>query len=147
MKYELTLTLRPMMYNLSAKEQFRISKEHLIDLFMPNGFPQYHISCIAELTGEHNIHYHCMIEIGSIEDKDKLMNKFNLFYSSVILGLIWGCWHFPAYLIGTGVPLEMNFMVFLLWVLLATLFISWIYYYTRILLIIQMNLSSIPYPR
>ncbi len=44
------------------------------------------------------------------------MKKFNLFYSSIILGLIWGFWHFPAYLIGTGVPLEMNFMVFLLWV-------------------------------
>ncbi|MEL4456657.1 type II CAAX endopeptidase family protein [Lutimonas vermicola] len=61
----------------------------------------------------------------------KLMNKFNLLYSSIILGLIWACWHFPAYLIGSGVPLQMNFMVFLLWVLLATLFISWIYYYTR----------------
>ena len=61
----------------------------------------------------------------------KLMTKFNLFYSSIILGLIWGGWHFPAYLIGTGVPLQMNFLIFLLWVLLATLFISWIYYYTR----------------
>ena len=61
----------------------------------------------------------------------KLLHKFNLFYASIILGLIWGFWHFPAYLIGTGVPLQMNFMVFLLWVLLATLFISWIYYYTR----------------
>jgi len=61
----------------------------------------------------------------------KLMKKFNLFYSSIILGLIWGFWHFPAYLIGTGVPLEMNFMVFLLWVILGTLFISWIYYYTK----------------
>jgi membrane protease YdiL (CAAX protease family) len=61
----------------------------------------------------------------------KLMNKFNLLYSSIILGLIWGFWHFPAYLIGTGVPEEMNFIVFLLWVILATLFISWIYYYTR----------------
>ena len=61
----------------------------------------------------------------------RLMNKFNLFYSSIILGLIWGFWHFPAYLIGTGVPLEMDFMVFLLWVLLGTLFISWIYYYTK----------------
>lgn len=61
----------------------------------------------------------------------RLMNKFNLFYSSIILGLIWGFWHFPAYLIGTGVPLQMNFMVFLLWVILGTLFISWIYYYTK----------------
>jgi membrane protease YdiL (CAAX protease family) len=61
----------------------------------------------------------------------RLMNKFNLFYSSIILGLIWGFWHFPAYLIGTGVPLQMSFMVFLLWVILGTLFISWIYYYTK----------------
>ena len=50
----------------------------------------------------------------------KLMSQFNLFYSSIILGLIWGFWHFPAYLIGTWVPVEMNFMIFLLWVLLST---------------------------
>ncbi|HKL31204.1 MAG TPA: type II CAAX endopeptidase family protein [Tangfeifania sp.] len=61
----------------------------------------------------------------------RLMRKLNVFYSSLILGLIWGFWHFPAYLIGTGVPLQMNFMVFLLWVVLGTLFISWIYYYTK----------------
>lgn len=61
----------------------------------------------------------------------KLMKRFDLFKSSIILGLIWGIWHFPAYLIGTGVPLQMNFMVFLLWVVLGTLVISWIYYYTK----------------
>lgn len=61
----------------------------------------------------------------------RLLNKFSVFYSSIILGLIWGFWHFPAYLIGTGVPLQMNFIVFLIWVILGTLFISWIYYYTK----------------
>ena len=61
----------------------------------------------------------------------RLLNKFSLFNSSLILGLIWGFWHFPAYLIGTGVPEQMDFLVFLLWVVLGTLFISWIYYYTR----------------
>ncbi len=61
----------------------------------------------------------------------RLLKRFSVFNSSLILGLIWGFWHFPAYLIGTGVPLEMNFAVFLLWVILGTLFISWIYYYTR----------------
>jgi len=61
----------------------------------------------------------------------RLMKKMNVLYSSIILGLIWGLWHFPAYLIGTGVPLEMDFLVFLLWVVLGTLFMSWIYYYTR----------------
>lgn len=61
----------------------------------------------------------------------RLMKRFNVFYSSIILGLIWGFWHYPAYLIGTGTPLEMSFPVFLLWVVLGTLFISWIYYYTE----------------
>lgn len=61
----------------------------------------------------------------------RLMKKFNLLYSSLILGLIWGFWHFPAYLIGTGVPSQMSFMVFLLWVILGTFFIVWIYYYTK----------------
>ena len=61
----------------------------------------------------------------------RLMKKLNVFYSSIILGLIWGVWHFPAYLIETGVPLNMHFLVFLLWVVIGTLFISWIYYYTK----------------
>ena len=61
----------------------------------------------------------------------RLLNRFSAFHSSVILGLVWGFWHFPAYLIGTGVPKEMNFFVFLLWVVLGTLFMSWVYYYTR----------------
>jgi uncharacterized protein len=61
----------------------------------------------------------------------RLLNAFSTFNSSIILGLIWGIWHFPAYLIETGVPSQMNFMVFLLWVILGTLFISWIYYYTK----------------
>jgi len=60
----------------------------------------------------------------------RLLKRFNLFESSVILGLIWGFWHFPAYLIGTGVPEQMSFLVFLIWVVLGTLFISWIYYNT-----------------
>jgi membrane protease YdiL (CAAX protease family) len=61
----------------------------------------------------------------------RLLKKYNILVASVILGLIWGVWHFPGYLIGAGVPLEMSFLVFLLWVVLGTLFISWIYFYTR----------------
>ena len=57
----------------------------------------------------------------------RLMKRYNLLQASMRLGLIWGLWHFPAYLIGTGVPLQMDFLVFLLWVVLGTLFISWIY--------------------
>lgn len=61
----------------------------------------------------------------------RLLNRFSVFNSSLILGLIWGFWHFPGYLIGTGVPEQMSFLVFLFWVVLGTLFISWIYYCTR----------------
>jgi uncharacterized protein len=61
----------------------------------------------------------------------RLMKKMNVLYASIILGLIWGLWHFPAYLIGAGVPLQMNFYVFLLWVVLGTLFMSWLYHYTK----------------
>lgn len=61
----------------------------------------------------------------------RLLEKYSVVKSSLILGLTWGFWHFPAYLIGTGVPQQMNFLLFLLWVVLGTLFISWIYYYTR----------------
>ncbi|MEQ8807458.1 MAG: type II CAAX endopeptidase family protein [Imperialibacter sp.] len=61
----------------------------------------------------------------------RLMKKVNVLYASIILGLIWGFWHFPAYLIGAGVPLQMDFYVFLIWVVLGTLFMSWIYFYTK----------------
>ena len=60
----------------------------------------------------------------------RLLEKYSVLHSSIILGLIWGIWHLPAYLIGAGVPLEMNFIVFLSWVILGTLYISWIYFYS-----------------
>ncbi len=47
--------------------------------------------------------------------------------ASLVLGLAWGFWHYPGYLIGVGVPLDMPFDVFLLWVLLATILITCIY--------------------
>ena len=61
----------------------------------------------------------------------RLLERYSLLKSSLVSGLIWGVWHYPAYLIGTGVPQEMEFAVFLLWVLLGTFFISWIYQRTR----------------
>ncbi|MEZ5070320.1 MAG: CPBP family intramembrane glutamic endopeptidase [Bacteroidales bacterium] len=61
----------------------------------------------------------------------QLMAKFSPFVSSFVLGIIWGLWHFPAYLIGSGVPQEMHFLVFLLWVVLGSLFIGWIYFNTQ----------------
>jgi hypothetical protein len=31
---------------------------------------------VAELTGEHNVHFHGIIDLKDIEAKDKLLNKF-----------------------------------------------------------------------
>ena len=61
----------------------------------------------------------------------RLMKRFNLFKASLIVGIIWGLWHLPAYFIGTGVPNDMNFLVFFFWVLVASLFIGFVYYYTK----------------
>ena len=73
----------------------------------------------------------------------KLMTKYSVFVSGLISGFIWGIWHFPAYLIGTGTPLEMSFVVFMVWVLLGSLFFSWIYYYTRsVLLAMFVHISA-----
>ena len=57
----------------------------------------------------------------------RLQKRFTVFTASLILGLLWGLWHFPAFLIGTGVPLETPFVIFLAWVLSATLLMTWVY--------------------
>lgn len=61
----------------------------------------------------------------------KLQEKYNALVASLILGLVWAFWHFPGYLIGTGVPLDMPFPVFVLWVLPATILITWVYNNTK----------------
>jgi len=57
----------------------------------------------------------------------RLQKRFSALNASLVLGLVWGFWHFPGYLIGTGVPMDMPFAVFLLWVVLATILITWVY--------------------
>ena len=57
----------------------------------------------------------------------KLQEKYSALMASLILGVVWGLWHFPASLIGTGVPLDMPFYVFIVWVMLATLVMTWVY--------------------
>ncbi len=61
----------------------------------------------------------------------KLQEKFNALEASVILGAIWGIWHYPGYLIGTAVPLEMPFLVFMLWIVPASILITWVFNNTR----------------
>jgi membrane protease YdiL (CAAX protease family) len=65
----------------------------------------------------------------------RLQQRWSALTASLILGLIWGLWHYPASLIGTGVPLEMPFAVFLVWVILGTILFTWVYNNTGSMLI------------
>jgi membrane protease YdiL (CAAX protease family) len=57
----------------------------------------------------------------------RLQERFSALNASLVLGLVWGFWHFPAFLIGAGVPLDMPFAMFLLWTVLATILMTWVY--------------------
>jgi membrane protease YdiL (CAAX protease family) len=79
----------------------------------------------------------------------RLQHAHSALSASLILGIAWGLWHFPGYLIGTGVPLDMSFLTLLLWVVGATILVTWVYNHTRsVLLAIIMhvcaNLDSAP---
>lgn len=65
----------------------------------------------------------------------RLLEKFSPVVAGVLLGVVWSFWHFPGYLIGVGVPLEMSFLVFMLWVIPATLLMTWVYIHTRSVLL------------
>ena len=58
----------------------------------------------------------------------RLQTKYSALTASLILGIIWGAWHFPpAYLLNTAVPSGMPFGIFMIWVVTATLLITWVY--------------------
>jgi len=61
----------------------------------------------------------------------RLQVRLNALQASLVLGVLWGFWHFPAHLVGTGVPLDMPFYVFMLWVIPATILITWVYNNSR----------------
>lgn len=70
MLYELTLTLRPFLYNKTAQEQYDFMFPILRAIL-----GQYKCSCIAELTQENNVHYHAKVELKNFVHRDKLLNQ------------------------------------------------------------------------
>lgn len=74
MKHELTVTLRPVLYSKTANQQFEITAPYMKTALFP-----YKATIIAELTQEHNVHYHCLVEIDGIVEKEKLLNRFRQF--------------------------------------------------------------------
>ena len=58
----------------------------------------------------------------------RLQTKHSALTASLVLGLIWGFWHFPpSYLLNTATPSGMPFGVFMIWVVTATILITWVY--------------------
>jgi len=74
MKYEFTLTLRPMLYDKKPDEQFKYVHDNLWFLLAP-----YKASCVAELTQELNVHFHGIIELRDILEKNEFLNRFRHF--------------------------------------------------------------------
>ncbi len=60
----------------------------------------------------------------------RLQERFSALNASLVLGVVWGVWHFPGYLAGVGVPLDLPFAVFLLWAVLASILMTWVYNHT-----------------
>lgn len=57
----------------------------------------------------------------------RLQKHLSALTASLVLGVIWGIWHYPGFVIGAGVPLDMPFTVFLLWTVLAAILMTWVY--------------------
>ena len=62
----------------------------------------------------------------------RLESKFNALYSSLILGVIWACWHIPLHFVETRLP----FYIFIFLNLIISILITWAYNNTKGSLII-----------
>ena len=60
-----------------------------------------------------------------------LLDRFSVLASGAIVGVVWAIWHFPGALIGAGVPENIPFMLFALWVVGAGILMGWVYAKTR----------------
>jgi membrane protease YdiL (CAAX protease family) len=57
----------------------------------------------------------------------RLQERLSALNASLVLGLVWGLWHVPGFLIGNGVPQDMPLAVFLFWTVLGTILMTWVY--------------------
>ncbi|MHA1548231.1 MAG: CPBP family intramembrane glutamic endopeptidase [Alphaproteobacteria bacterium] len=61
----------------------------------------------------------------------RLQERYSALISSLVLGLIWGVWHYPGHLIGVGSPEGIPFLVFMMWVLAMTILMTWVFNNTK----------------
>lgn len=60
-----------MLYKRIPEDQFHYTCMAIYDIL-----DSYQYSMIAELTQEHNVHYHGIVELEDIKAKNKLLNRF-----------------------------------------------------------------------
>lgn len=73
MRHELTISLKPILYKMTIKEQFDFCRPFIVNILRGEKH-----TTIAELTKVHNLHFHSVVElneIGTMEHKDKIINR------------------------------------------------------------------------
>lgn len=66
----------------------------------------------------------------------RLQTRYNALVSSLILGVIWTCWHIPLFFIAGASQRGIPFPIYLVLVTTVTIYITWLYNNTRGSLII-----------
>jgi len=57
----------------------------------------------------------------------RLQSKHNAFVSSLILGVVWCCWHLPLFFVTGATQMSIPFPIYLVLVLTITIYITWLY--------------------
>jgi membrane protease YdiL (CAAX protease family) len=57
----------------------------------------------------------------------RLQTRYGALMASVILGVLWACWHLPAWLLPGSTQAGLSFPVFLLGVVVASIIYTWVY--------------------
>ncbi|MFL0249287.1 CPBP family intramembrane glutamic endopeptidase [Clostridium neuense] len=57
----------------------------------------------------------------------RLQKKLNPFYSSIVLGIIWSCWHLPLFFIAGTDQYGVPFLLFIMTTIINTIIITWIF--------------------
>ena len=72
----------------------------------------------------------------------RLASRFGLRSASILLGLIWACWHLPQFFIREGDSYGQSFFVFVLQVTALTVAMAWLYARTNGSLLLVMLMHS-----
>lgn len=59
----------------------------------------------------------------------RLLKKHSAITASLVLGVIWGVWHYAGHLVGAGVE-GLPFVYLFMWILGATILMTWVYNHT-----------------